>query len=82
MININMEKARLIHKQSLRSIRNSKLEALDIEFMKAVELGDAKMQADIAIKKQALRDATSDPIIEAAQTPEELKSAIPEILKD
>jgi len=31
--------------------------------------------------EQALRDVTADPRIEAAQTPEELKSLIPEALK-
>lgn len=82
MIVINMEKARFIHKDNLRSIRKPKLEKLDLEFMKAIEQGNIEMQADIRVKKQALRDVTSDPIIEAAQTSEELKSAIPEILKD
>lgn len=35
----------------------------------------------IAAKKQALRDVTADPAIEAALTPEALKAAWPEALK-
>jgi len=45
--------------------------------MKAVELGNTTLQSEIAIKKQALRDATTDPVIINAQTPEELKDARP-----
>ena len=49
--------------------------------MRAVEAGDTAKQAEIATKKQALRDATKDPIILNATTPEELKAAVPDALK-
>jgi len=42
-----------------------------------VESGDSEAQASIAGKKQALRDATADPALESAATPEELKQVNP-----
>ena len=75
MININMDKAREIHKDRIRRARKSLLETKDVEFMRAVESADTVTQASVSAEKQALRDATSDPDIVAATTPEELKAA-------
>ena len=58
-----------------------KLAALDVEYQHADERGDVAEKARIAAKKQALRDVTADPAIEAAQTPEALKAVWPDILK-
>lgn len=80
MITVNMTKAVEIKKEMIRKERKPKLEALDVEFMRAVEAGDADKQAEIAAKKQALRDATSDPAITAATTPDELKAVTPSAL--
>jgi len=81
MITVNMDKARDIKKDMIRADRKAKLEALDVEFMRAVEAGDADKQAEIAAKKQALRDATDDPAIAAATTPDELKAVVPTALQ-
>jgi hypothetical protein len=91
---VDMPKAREIHRTRLRRMRTPLLEALDVEYARAEEEGLAattpehnvivvnlkKKQAIIA-RKQALRDITADPAIEAAQTPEELKAVIPEVLR-
>ena len=77
MITVNMDKAREIKKDMIRAERKEKLEALDVEFMRAVEQGDTEAQATIAAKKQALRDATDDPAIASASTPDELKAVVP-----
>ena len=82
MITVNMTKAVEINKDMIRQERKPKLAALDVEFMRAVEAGDADKQAEIAAKKQALRDATSDPAITAATTPDELKAVVPSALVD
>ena len=82
MINVNMDKAREIKKDMIRAERNPKLAALDVEFMRAVEAGDTDAQATIAAKKQALRDATDDPAITAASTPDELKAVVPSALQE
>lgn len=81
MIRVNMDKARDIKKDMIRAERNPKLAALDVEFMRAVEAGDTAAQAVIAAKKQALRDATDDPAIAAATTPDELKAVVPTALQ-
>lgn len=80
MITVNMAKAREIQKDMLREERKSKLEALDVAFMRAVEAGDAAAQADIAAQKQVLRDVTADARIDAAGTPDELKSLTLDVL--
>lgn len=79
-IDVNMPKARDIHRDRLRAIRAPLLADLDTQYMRADETGDAILKAEIAAKKQALRDITDDPAIEAAKTPEELKAVRPAIL--
>lgn len=73
MINVNMDKARDIHREKVREARNPKLSAKDIEFQRALETG-----ADTSVivsEKQALRDAPAAAAIDVATTPEELKAA-------
>jgi len=71
----DMVKAREIHRENLRQERRPLLAALDIAYMRADEAGNAKAKADIATQKQALRDVTKHPAIEAAQTTEALMKA-------
>ena len=73
MINVNMNKARDIHRDKVRQARNPKLAEKDVEFQRALETG-ADTTAIVA-DKQALRDAPADAAIDAATTPEELKAA-------
>lgn len=73
MINVNMDKARDIHRDKVRQARNPKLAAKDVEFQRALETGADT--ATIVSEKQALRDAPAAAAIDAATTPEELKAA-------
>jgi len=57
MIKINLEKAKEIRKDMMRDVRKPLLEKLDIEFVKALELGEDT--APIVTHKQALRDVTN-----------------------
>lgn len=75
---VNLDKAKAIWKDKWREVRHSLLASLDIEFMKAVESGDSVKQAEIAAKKQALRDVTNTEI--SGNSPEEIKSVWPEVL--
>ena len=75
MINVNMQKARDIHRDKVRQARKPLLEVKDVAFMRAVEAGDADAQATVAAEKQALRDATAAAAIDAATTPDALKAA-------
>lgn len=78
---VDMDAAREIHREKLRALRAQKLAALDVEYQRADEDGDGNSKRAISTLKQALRDATSDPMIDAAKTPDELRLAIPDILK-
>ena len=69
---IDMAKAREIHKTNIRLARKEKLEALDVEFQKALETGAST--TDIVAKKQALRDAPADAGIAAASDADALKA--------
>ena len=69
---IDMAKAREIHKTNIRNARTPKLAELDIEFQRALETS-ADTSA-IAAKKQALRDAPADPVIDLATNEFGLKS--------
>jgi hypothetical protein len=77
---VNMEKALEIKKNMIRAERQPLLAALDIEMMRAIESANTAKQAEISAKKQALRDATADPVVLNATTPEQLKAATPAAL--
>jgi hypothetical protein len=75
---VNIEKAKAIHLDKFRAARKPKLDKLDIEFMKAVEVNDEAKKAEIIAAKQALRDVTLTPL------PDDLagiKATWPEVLK-
>ena len=82
-INVNMGKARVIHMDAIRVVRNAELVAKDVTFMRAVEAGDASAQSTIGAEKQTLRDlpATFD-ITTGVDTPEKLKAKWPSELPD
>jgi hypothetical protein len=79
-IAVDMPKARNIHREKLRLMRKPKLEALDVEMTRAFK--NPARQDQIETRRQALRDVTDDPAIEAAKTPEELKAVMPAALKE
>lgn len=74
-ISINLDKAREIHRNNIRAARALKFIELDVAFMQTVESGNTKKRAEITKQKQALRDATKDPLIEEATLVEEIKAA-------
>lgn len=76
-IEVNFQKAKEIQKNKWRYLRTSILEKLDVEFIRAIEVGDASKQDLIKSQKQALRDVTS---IELPDSLEEIKNMIPDIL--
>lgn len=77
----DMGKCRALHRTKLRELRKPRLEALDSAYLCADERADTTAKKQIAMQKQALRDVTADPAIDAAITPEALKAVMPEILK-
>ena len=72
IIKVDMAKAKEIHKTNIRTAREPKLAALDIEFQKALETGSDTTV--IVSKKQTLRDAPADSAIDAATDEAGLKA--------
>lgn len=79
---LDMAKAREHWKNQLRLRRQPMLDSLDIQFQRAIETGDAELQAEITAKKNILRDCTSNPAIDAAQSIFDLKQTLPDLLKE
>jgi hypothetical protein len=75
---VDMSKARDIHRDRLRALRQPLLEALDAEYLRADEEGDTAKKAATVKRKQALRDLPANPAIEAAKTPDKLKAILPD----
>ena len=57
MIKINLDKAKEIQKDKMREVRKPLLEKLDVDFVRALELGTET--EEIKSQKQALRDVTN-----------------------
>lgn len=81
-IKIDLEKAKEIHRLTLRVLRRPKLERLDIKFMRASETGDEERKKEVIALKQYLRDITQSPELLNAKTSEEVKNFMPDILKE
>ena len=69
---IDMAKAKEIHKENIRAVREPLLSALDVEFQRALETGAST--TDIVAKKNALRDAPAATGISTAVTETDLKA--------
>lgn len=74
-VDVNMPKARDLHMDKIRRVRNDELEKLDISFMRAIEAGDAAEQTSITNQKQALRDIPQELDLEVFATPEDLHAS-------
>jgi len=74
---VNMSKARVIHMDAIRTVRDTELAKTDLPFMRAVEIGDTNAQASIAEAKRLLRDIPQTFEL-TARTPQQLKTEWPE----
>jgi len=59
MLNIDVNKALEVHKNQIRTKREILFKELDVQFMRALEIGNSTLAAEIGAKKQALRDVTN-----------------------
>jgi hypothetical protein len=78
-LDIDMPHAIEIQKDRWREVRQPLLEALDIEYMRALETEDSESLDAIVAQKQALRDVTLIDL-SGVETPEALADTWPEIL--
>jgi hypothetical protein len=74
---VNIDRAKSIHIDKFRSARTPKLQKLDVDYMKAIEVEDSVAASAIAIQKQELRDITKLPL---PDTLPEIKETWPDIL--
>jgi len=81
-VQVNMSKARVIHMDRIRKMRDTELTALDGPYMKALEVGDTVEQQRIAGLKQKLRDIPQKYDLSVFKTPEKLKAFWPKELEE
>ena len=73
-IGVNIPKAKELQKERFRRVRQPLLEALDIDYQRADEAGDASKKTEVATKKQALRDVTNSTALNDATTEAEVRA--------
>ncbi len=66
-----MSVAKELHKDKIRAARESKLQSLDIEFQRALEISAST--TEIVAKKKALRDAPNVDAIKNATSVDDLR---------
>lgn len=74
---VNYEKAKEIQINKWRDERKLMLEKLDVDYMKALEIGDLQKQKEISEKKQELREITNTVMINDLEM---IKNTWPNIL--
>jgi hypothetical protein len=80
VIAVDMDLAREIAREKIRMARAPVLASLDVQYMRATEVGtDA---GPIIESKQWLRDITADPRIDAAEDPAALETALNSIVQE
>jgi hypothetical protein len=79
-IYFNRDKAIEIKKEQFRNLRKPLLEKLDVQFMRALEVGDTSTIQIVTQKKSELRDITSVDF-NSYDTPQKLHEFIPDLLK-
>lgn len=57
-IKLNIDRAKSLQRSRMRKARQAEFAKADADFMKALESGDTAKQAEVAAKKQQLRDVT------------------------
>ena len=77
----DMPKCREIHRARLRELRRPLFTENDLAIRDAQIDGDSVTLVAAIARRNALRDVTADARIDAAQTPEALKTVMPEVLK-
>lgn len=79
-VEVDMPKARAIHMDRIREVRDEKLKGLDKDWMKAQ--GQKQPSEAIEAKRQKLRDIPQTLDLESAKTPEQLEKLWPAELND
>jgi hypothetical protein len=77
---VGMGKARAIHMDRIRAVRNKELERLDVEHLRAIEDDDKPRQVEIVQRKKKLRDIPRTFDLARGANPRALKALWPDDL--
>lgn len=77
-VQVDMVKARVLWMNKIRDSRNKELAKLDLEYIRADEEGNNQLKAQIAAKKNGLRNIPQTLDLSSVTTPEQLKQIWPE----
>lgn len=76
-ITVDMTKAKDLHRDKIREARKVEFAKNDITLQDAMVIGDEVAKTAAVARRDELRNATVDPAIDAATTPEELSAVNP-----
>lgn len=77
---IDLERAKEVWRNKMRSVRSQRLKELDLEWMRAMEQQDYSAAAKVVAKKVELRDITKRDELKYAKTLDQVKAFWPEVL--
>ena len=81
-VEVDLAKAKDVAKDKVRQARTPKFQELDIAYQRADETGDADAKAAVVVKKQTARDATADTKITNADSVDNLKTGMNEVITE
>ena len=81
-VEVDLDKSKVIAKEKVREARTPKFQELDIAYQRADEDGDADAKAAVVVKKQTARDATADTKITNADSVDNLKTGMNEVITE
>jgi len=81
-VEVDLAKAKDVAKDKVRLARTPKFQELDIAYQRADEDSDADAKAVVVTKKQTARDATTDTKITNADSVDNLKTGMNEVITE
>jgi len=81
-VEVDLDKAKILAKEKVREARIPKFAELDVAYQRADEAGDADAKAAVVVKKQTARDATADTKITDADSVDNLKTGMNEVITE
>jgi len=79
---VDLAKAKDVAKDKVRQARTPKFAELDVAYQRADEDGDSDAKAAVVVKKQTARDATADTKITNADSVDNLKTGMNEVITE
>jgi hypothetical protein len=81
-VEVDLDKSKVIAKEKVREARTPKFQELDIAYQRADEDGDADAKKAVADKKKVARDATKNTKITNADSVDNLKTGMNEVITE